>query len=145
MKIASTLPTFEVMDSQQEKKRRAAIAYVLRRRKRGRKLGANSGQVVKSVNRRIRGHMIFKPSASMNMWWRFGMVGLALLICLFPLFIFALPSAPHLQVHHESSPAGLTLLIPAVVLLLLIAGFAAAYIALSIWRFIRSLIPHKKE
>jgi len=73
------------------------------------------------------------------------MVGLALLICLFPFFIFALPSAPHLQVHHESSPAGMALLMPVMTLLLVIAGFAAAYIALFIWRFARSLIPHKKE
>ena len=145
MKFANTTPTFDVMESQQEKKRRAAIAYILRRRKRGRKQGANSGQVVKSVNRRIRGHMIFKPSASMNTWWRIGIVGLAILICLFPLFIFALPSAPYLQVHHESSPVGMALLMPVITLLLGVAGFATAYIALSIWRFARSVIPHKKE
>lgn len=139
------MPTCKAMDSPQKTKRRRAMASIFRRRKRGQKQRANSGQVVKSVNRRIRGHILFKPSGSTNAWWRVDMVALALLICLFPLFIFALPGVPHLQVHRESSPAGVALLMPVIFLLLAIASFAMANIALTVWRFIRSLRPHKNE
>lgn len=133
------------MDPDKEAKRRKSIVYILRRRKRGRRVGANSGGSIKSVQRKMRGHVVFKPSGAALGWWRFSFIPVALLISVFPIFVFVLTGMPELHNVDDHSPMAPLFAAPILILFLLICGFALAYTLVSIWRFVRGRWPHKNE
>lgn len=138
-------PHISAMDPDKEAKRRKSIAYILRRRKRGRRIGANSGGPVKSVQRKIRGHVVFTPCGGASGWWRFSFILVAVMISIFPIFIFALAGSPKLHHVDDHSPLAPLFGVPIAVLMALICGFALVYTLVSIWRFIRARMPHKNE
>lgn len=131
-----------------EEKRRKSIAYILRRRKRGRKVGANSGEVVKSWAEYS--EVSFKPSGSYSEKWRWIMIPAWLAAASAPLLFFAAPQSGF-QRHSENlahsglHPVGWALVAMALILAFVIFVFAAAYIGLAIWRFIRSFGSYKNE
>ena len=133
------------MDPDKQAKRRKSIAYILRRRKRGRRAGANSGGSVKSIQRKMRGHVTFKPSGSASGWWRFSFLFVAALIAAFPWFVFLLAGKPTLHLVDENSPLAWLFGVPIIILSALICGFASAYVLLSIWRFMRAKLFYKNE
>lgn len=133
------------MDPDKEAKRRKSIAYILRRRKRGRRIGANSGGSIKSVQRKIRGHVVFTPSGSASGWWRFSFIPVALMISVFPVFVFVLTGTPALHNVDDHSPMAPLFAAPIFILLALICVFTLAYTVVSIWRFVRARWPHKNE
>lgn len=133
------------MDPDKEARRLASIRYILRRRKRGRRVGANSGGVVKSVQRKIRGHMTFQPSGGASGWWRFSFIFVAMLIAAFPWFVFMLAGSPTLHLVDTNSPLAILFGVPIIILCVLISGFALAYTVLSTWRFLRAKLVHKNE
>ena len=138
------------MTSVNEQKRRASIAYILRRRKRGRKTGAKSGGVVKSVNRKIRGHMTFTPmgiamdrSRYLTLAATVATISLPLL-CLIVLGFAASRNAETLA-HDGLDPLGLVLVSAVAVLALGVAVFSVAYLVLFVRRWLSSLLTHKNE
>lgn len=138
-------PHMKRMDPDKEVKRRKSIAYILRRRKRGRRMGANSGGEIKSVQRKMRGHVTFKPSGSASGWWRFSFILIAALIAAFPWFVFVLTGTPTLYHINEGSPLAIVFGVPIILLSLLILGFALAFTIVSVHRFLRAKLPHKNE
>lgn len=134
--------------SPDEEKRRKSIAYILRRRKRGRKVGANSGEIVKSWAEYS--EVNFKPTGSYTERWRWVMFLAWLAAASAPWLFFTAPQSAFQRhseslAHPELHPVGWALVVIALMLVFAISAFAAAYVGLSIWRFIRSLSPHKNE
>jgi len=133
------------MDPEAEAKRRKSIAYILRRRKRGRKSGANSGDVVKSVNRRIRGHVVFKPSGGVSPWWQRLLFLFIPILIISPAFMIG-PAGSAFDLEEANiHPFAWVIIGTLGVLSIGVMCFAAAYFSLSIWRAILRLVPHKKE
>lgn len=131
------------MPTESEKKRRAAIAYLLRRRKRGRKTGANSGQPVKSWAEY--GEVNYTPSGSQLPGWRWLLPVSFPFIVLIPALIIANGQAAQDLYWVGLHPVAWTMLGVLALILIVIAVFFLAYAALSIWRIIRANLPHKKE
>ncbi|MEL6665467.1 MAG: hypothetical protein AAFQ24_04970 [Pseudomonadota bacterium] len=138
------------MTSVNEQKRRASIAYILRRRKRGRKTGANSGRTINSVNRKIRGHMTFTPAGSAMDRSRYLTLAATVaaislpLLCLIVLGVAASRNAETLA-HDGLDPLGWVLISAVAVLALSVAIFSMAYLVLFVWRWLSSLLTHKNE
>lgn len=139
----------ESMAPDPEVKRQKSIAYILRRRKRGRKTGANSGEVIKSAQKRLRGHLVFEPSGSYMSKWRFlaffGFLGSLALPIVF------LSSLADTSWHTRETLArdandviGLVLIGLVAVLAVIIFGFAVIYTVQSCWRVIRQLWSSQK-
>lgn len=137
------------MDPDQEAKRLKSIRYILRRRKRSQRVGANSGGAVKSVQQKMRGHLVFTPSGSAGAWWQrlVWLIAwpLALFIVFFPAYMIALfLDAP--RTHMAGFPPhawvifGLLGTVSAGVV-----AFTAAFTLLSLWRALRRLSGYKKE
>ena len=131
-----------------EEKRRKSIAYILRRRKRGRKVGANSGEVVKSWAEASQ--VKFTPTACYSGKWRWLMIPAWFAAVSVPwvfLYVAAIPAHRHAEdlAHPQLHPVGLVLIALVGMLVVAIALFASAYIGLTIWRFVRSLRLHKNE
>ena len=131
-----------------EEKRRQSIAYILRRRKRGRRVGANSGEVVKSWAEAS--EVNFKPTASYSGNWRWLTIPAWLAAASAPWLFFlaarvSFNSHAEDLAHPELHPIGWVLISLAGLLIFAISVFALAYIGVTIWRFVRSLRPHKNE
>lgn len=127
----------------EEEKRRKSIAYIMRRRKRGRKVGANSGEVVAVLTPRGRGQVVFRPSGSASGWWRFMNVlaGLAIVVCSY--LVFALPDLPPLGWH--GGLVDQTIVWALLSLVAIVGLFACAYISLTLFRIIQSNMVHRNE
>lgn len=137
------------MNPEAEAKRRQSIAYILRRRKRGRRIGANSGATVKSVQQKIRGHLVFTPTGGSVPWWQRLMwliaIPLAMLIVFVPTYLIGLHlDDPQPQFGGYPPHAWLIFGMLGVVSAGVI-GFSAAYFAINLWRAIRRLYPHRNE
>ena len=128
---------------QDEEKRRKSIAYILRRRKRGRKIGANSGELVKSWAEYS--EVNFRPSAAQTVWWRWLLPVIVPLMMLAPFLIISWSQGAQ-DVVDRGVPIEVWILIS---ILGLIGGlvviFASAYIGLTLWRSVRSFRAHKNE
>ncbi|MEM9053929.1 MAG: hypothetical protein AAGB16_01275 [Pseudomonadota bacterium] len=133
-----------LMADYRDTKRRKAIVYILRRRKRGRKTGANSGDNVKSWAEYS--EVNFTPTGSaMSGWWRVLIIPLALLAMVSPIIIIS--GGQHADELQASKP-GLFLygLIYLVLLLCAAASlFFAAHILSFFYRAIRGRLNHKNE
>lgn len=70
---------------------------------------------------------------------------MALLISVFPVFVFLLTSSPRLHLVNDQSPLSVLFAIPIFVLMSLIICFAGGYFAVTIWRFVQNLRGHKNE
>lgn len=119
-----------------DEKRRKSIAYILRRRKRGRKVGANSGEVVKSWAEYS--EVSFKPNASYSPTIRFMLFLIVPLMIAAPIIIIAFGQNAQDVVDR---PVPETLWVLLTILFAVIAAttvFACAYIILSIVRVVRS-------
>ena len=126
-----------------EEKRRKSIAYILRRRKRGRKVGANSGEVVKSWAEYS--EVNFRPSAAQTVWWRWFLPMIVPLMVLAPFIIIGWSQGAQ-DLVDRGVPIEVWILVSILGLIGgLVALFASAYIGLTVWRFLRSLRPHKNE
>lgn len=123
----------------EEEKRRKSIAYILRRRKRGRKVGANSGDVVKSWAEYS--EVNFTPSGGYSPWWRILLVVVVPLIVLSPAIIIGAGQGAQ-DLVNRGVPTTLWVLL---IILSLISLFFMAYVGLTVWRFIKSMRPHKNE
>ena len=144
MKFASSLPISLGMDAEKEAKRRKSIAYILRRRKRGRKRGANSGEVVKSWAEYS--EVNFRPSGSYMSWWqRLLWLPVVPLAILAPFAIAAGSRNAHRLAEADMPVMAWILFALLALVLVAIIGFALAYIGLSLWRSIRSHWFHKNE
>ena len=126
-----------------EEKRRKSIAYILRRRKRGRKVGANSGEVVKSWAEYS--EVNFKPTGGYSPWWRRLLVIFVPLIVMSPAIIIGWSQGAQDLVDRGVPTTLWVLLTILSILLALIFVFFFAYAGLTIWRFIASLSSHKNE
>lgn len=126
-----------------EEKRRKSIAYILRRRKRGRKVGANSGRVVEILTPRGRGKVSFQPSGSASGWWRFLNVLVGIAIFISPWVVFALPNWTPWSGHGGIIDRTLVAVLTS--LLGLIVVFAIVYVCLTMFRILRFNIAHKNE
>jgi len=131
-----------------EEKRRKSIAYIMRRRKRGRKLSANSGEVVKSWAEYS--EVNFKPTGAYMEHGRSLILLASCIAAASPLIIlaaaqfFAVRHSEDLR-HAELHPVGWVLVIAVALLSLTICLFAVAYIGVSIWRFAKHLRLYKNE
>ena len=129
------------MGADTDAKRRKSIAYILRRRKRGRKQGANSKTIVKSWAEYS--EVNFTPTGSYSHKWRW------LLPILTPILVFSsiivIASYQDLQDFAEAPVGffGWFLLVALALLLLAVSVFFIVYAFLAVWRSIRS--HHKKE
>jgi len=132
------------MDPDKEAKRRKSIAYILRRRKRGRRLGANSHAAVKSWAEYS--EVTLKPTGSyMSSWLR---------LLWFPIvpFAIALPfiviagagDAQNLAVA-EIHPMAWALIGLLILIVLCVITFTAAFTLLSLRRATRRLFGYKNE
>lgn len=131
------------MGNDQDKKRRKAIAYILRRRKRGRKVGANSGEVVKSWAEYS--EVNFTPAGSYTPWWRCLLLIFVPIIILTPAIIIGGSQNAFKLSDTDVHPIAWALIALLGLLLLVLSAFTIAYIALTIWRFVRSLLPQRNE
>lgn len=131
--------------SSAEQRRRRAIAYILRRRKRGAKTGANSGATLKSPNKRLRGHLVFKPSASASSWWQRLLWIFAISLIFVPAYLIGWRQGAFDIVDKGVHPITWILMAVISVLLAVICITAVLYIGLTLSRVIRSLVPHKNE
>lgn len=131
-----------------EEKRRKSIAYILRRRKRGRKVRANSKHVVKSWAEYS--EVSFTPRGAYLTRWRWLFLP-AWAISVSILWIFMAVYQATFSTHSETlehvplDPAGWALVVTAGLLLVAVAVFALAYVGLAAWRGLRSFLPHKNE
>lgn len=134
------------MDPDQEAKRLKSIRYILRRRKRSQRVGANSGGAVKSVQQKMRGHLVFTPSGSAGAWWQrllwFPIVPLAIV---FPLLVIAAAGDAQKLVVAEIHPLAWALIGLLALISLCVVAFAAAFTLLSLWRALRRLSGYKNE
>ena len=148
--IAENRAYIDYMPADEDRKRRQSIAYIMRRRKRGRKTGANSGAPVKSWGEYS--EVNFRPSGSYSIWGRWIVFVAAVLTIAFPFLIFPLliPSDGH---HRETlafegsgiHPLGWILLGIIGLLLVLFILVLIVYAGLSVWRAIRANWPYKNE
>ena len=131
-----------------EKKRRKSIAYILRRRKRGRKVGANSREMVKSWAEYS--EVNFTPRGAYSMRWRWLFLPAWAISASIPWIFFAAYQATF-STHSETlenvplDPVGWVLVAIVALLMIVVSGFAIAYAGLSVWRGLRSVLPHKNE
>ena len=132
------------MDPNKEAKRRQSIAFILRRRKRGRRLGANSGGVVKSWAEYSA--VSLKPTGSyMSSWQRliwFPVVPLAIAL---PFIVMAGAGDAQELANAEIHPLAWALIGLLAVIVLCVVSFFAAYTVLSLWRAARRLFNYKNE
>jgi len=129
--------------SPDEENRRKSIAYILRRRKRGRKIGANSADVVKSWAEY--GEVNFKPTGSHSGRWRWLLIPIVPLVVLAPVIIIGSAQGAE-ELEQLGVPPTLWALLS--VLAIVLGGvclFSSAYILMTIWRLIRRLWSHKNE
>lgn len=131
-----------------EEKRRKSIAYILRRRKRGRKVGANSGEVVKSWAEYS--EVNFTPRGAYSTRWRwllFPAWAVAVAIPWIFMAVYQATFSTHSETleHEALGPIGWMLVGIAGFLSVAVAAFSIAYIGSSMWRFIQSILPHKNE
>ena len=123
-----------------EEKRREAIAYILRRRKRGRKVGANSREVVKSWAEYS--EVNFTPRGAYLKRWRWLFLPAWAIAAAIPWIFMAVYQATFVShsetlAHDPLSPVGWGLVTIASLLILAISAFSLAYICLTVWRVIR--------
>ncbi len=139
-----------VMPSDAETKRRQSIAYILRRRKRGRKTGANSGAPVKSWAEYS--EVSFTPTGSYLRWGRWLIFVGALFAMALPVVFLSMLAQP--ADHHRETlafesvqlhPIGWVLVALIGLLSVTLAVFAIAFIVLAIRRVLRANWPYKKE
>lgn len=132
------------MDPDQEAKRLKSIRYILRRRKRGRRVGANSGKVVKSWAEYS--EVNFTPTGSYSTGWRRWIWVFVVPLAIFaPIIIIAATGNAHRAAEAEIPGFAwivIGLLIAATVG---VVAFAAAFTLLSLWRALRRLSGYKKE
>ena len=138
------------MEPVNEQKRRASIAYILRRRKRSQKTGANSGGAVKSVNRKMRGHLTFTPTGSSLGRFRYltlasTMIAIALPAICLAVLVSAASKNDETLAHARLDPTGWILVTIAGALGLGVVVFSVAYLVSLVWRFLKSLAPYKNE
>lgn len=129
--------------SPDEEKRRKSVAYILRRIKRGPRVGANSGEVVEVLTPRGRGKVAFQSSGSASGWWRFLCVLAGIAIFFYTWIVFALPNWTHWS--GNGGIVDLTLLFLLYSLAGLIATFAVAYICVTLFRILRSNLTYRNE
>lgn len=134
--------------SPDEKKRRQSIAYILRRRKRGRKVGANSKAVVKSWAEYS--EVSFSPRGAYSTRWRWLFFPAWAVAAAIPwIFIAAYQAtfATHAETleHDPLDPTGWVLVVIVGLLIIAVSAFSIAYMSMSIWRVLRSVLPHKNE
>lgn len=137
------------MDPDPEVKRQKSIAFILRRRTRARKLGANAGGVIKSTQKRMRGHLVFEPSGSYMGPWRFlvflGFLGAIAIPFAFLSVLNIDPGHSHETLAHTGNDfVGWGLLGLCAILLIAICAFAIAYLALFFWRVLQTPHPSQK-
>lgn len=124
------------MDPDKEAKRRKSIAYILRRRKRGRRVGGNSHQVVKSWAEY--GEVNFTPSGSYSSGWRRWIWVLAVPLAIFAPVIIAAASQDN---HRLAGTDGPLLLLVLLGLLAIVSagviGITGLYVLTHIWRLFR--------
>lgn len=142
------IPIFRQMDSESERKRRAGIAYILRRRKRGRKAGANTGEVVKSWAEYS--EVNYTPKGAYSTKWRWLMIAAWLGSVSIPVVFFvvagsAFSSHSEDLGHPRLHPIGWVLLAVACVLVLAVGLFAIVYIFVTLRRIVRASLPYKNE
>lgn len=126
-----------------EEKRRKSIAYILRRRKRGRKVRANSKDVVKSWAEYS--EVNFKPTGGYSPWWRILLVFIVPLIVLSPAIIIGASQGAQ-DLVDRVVPATLWVLLTILAIVLsLTTLFFVAYAGLTVWRTLESVRPHKNE
>lgn len=127
------------MQEEKDKARRASIAYILRRRKRGGKTRSNSGEPVKSWAEY--GEVNFTPTGSTSPTWiRWLLLPLGLLFCALPLIIIGAARG-----YDDLDPANVSFVTYGLVaitgfLIIAILIFSLLFLALNIWRFIRSTL-----
>nr|WP_070960998.1 hypothetical protein [Hyphomonas sp. Mor2] len=132
------------MDPDKEVKRRKSIAYILRRRKRGRRMGANSGEVVKSWAEYS--EVNFTPTGSYASGWRRLVWLLAVPFAIFaPLIIIATSGNAHRLAEAETPLFGWVILGLLLIVSLGVVAFSLLYLVTSIRRFLRAKLSHKKE
>ena len=131
------------MASQEEHKRRASIAYILRRRKRGRKSGANSGDTVKSWAEYS--EVSYTPFGAYMTRWRWILLLVFPLPVLLPIVIIANGQNAINAADAQLGALGWVLLIALVVIVSVIVMFAVAFAVTSLWRLLSPQPPHKNE
>ncbi len=129
--------------SPEEAKRRKSIAYILRRRKRGRKMSANSGRDVKSWAEYS--EVNFKPSGGYSVLGRISLLIVVPLMVMSSGLIIGFSRGAQDLVDRPVTLELWVLLAVLSFLLTLTLIAAGAYIALTLWRNIRSLRSHKNE
>ena len=129
--------------SPDEAKRRKSIAYILRRRKRGRKVGANSGEVVKSWGEYS--EVSFKPNAAYSNAARYLLIFLVPLMIAAPIIIIGFSQGAQDLVDREVPTVLWILLSVLTIVIVTTTVFSVAYIALAIARVVRSQSTHKTE
>ena len=131
------------MESGTERKRQQSITYILRRRNRSRKIGANSNTPIKSwaeysdVN--------FKPSGSNSPIARWLLLPLGFVLAISPLLMMIGADGAEDAGLTELPQLGWSMLMILAVLSLVIALFFLAYAGLSIWRIVQANQTHKNE
>ncbi|MBO6688671.1 MAG: hypothetical protein JJ931_00955 [Henriciella sp.] len=132
------------MDPDKEAKRRKSIAYILRRRKRGRRIGANSGRVVKSWAEYSA--VTLKPTGSyMSTWQRllwFPIVPLAIAL---PFIVMAGAGDAQELVVAEIHPLAWVLIGLLALIILCISVLVVSYTLLCLWRAVGRLVGYKNE
>ncbi|MCR9079163.1 MAG: hypothetical protein NXH78_08690 [Hyphomonadaceae bacterium] len=132
------------MDPDKEAKRRKSIAYILRRRKRGRRVGANSGGVVKSWAEYS--EVNFTPTGSYASGWRRLIWLLALPFAVFaPIIIIASTRDAHRITDWRTPWFGWIIIGLLAAVSAGVAAIVLIYFLTSIWRFIHARLPHKNE
>lgn len=132
------------MDPDKEAKRRHSIAYILRRRKRGRRAGGNSGEVVKSWAEYS--EVSFTPTGSYSSgWWRLVWVLALPLAVLAPIIIIATTTDAHRIDETETPLFGWIVLGLLAVVSAGVVVFALIYLMTSIGRFLNARLLHKNE
>lgn len=129
--------------SPDEENRRKSIAYILRRRKRGRKVGANSGEVVKSWGEYS--EVNFKPTGSHSSWWRLALIVIVPLMVLAPAIIISSAQGAQELQHIGVPPILWVLLVTLAIVLGAVCLISGAYVCMTVWRLIQTALPHKKE
>lgn len=132
------------MDSDKEAKRRKSIAYILRRRKRGRRIGANSGKVVKSWAEYS--EVNFTPSGAHANGWRRAIWLVVLPLAVLAPFVVIASSGNAHRLAEANTPLFAWVIFALLGLVLAgVAVFASAFTLISAWRALRRLFGYKNE